>query len=752
MLLKGGYNFMLSLLAKHNGETIRQHTDNLLQGLAHFKELYGGYFTETELKAIEIACEYHDYGKAIFSFQKHRNNQAYLQDLKQQGLYEDIEKLYQEIGFLDTALPHGYVSPAFLNIAELKAEFGTEMVKNIVTAIYYHHNRDKEIGAEDLQRILTEDIEKRYGIKLSVKYRKYIAGLRYFLSDDVEQNDRRWISYAVIKGMLNKFDYYASCEDKDKPDIEIQPADAGGYTISDRVPMYFDEQGYDYREIQKYAVAHKNDNVVMIASTGIGKTEAALLWGGNEKLFYTLPLKVSINAMYNRIKGVYNYDKATFLHSETLTLMIKEGIPLYDSRYEATRRLSYPLTVCTVDQLFTFVYKYKGSEILLATLKYAKLVIDEIQTYEPEIIAKIIYGLKLITMAGGKFAIITATFPPIFEYFLRSGKYFNDGKGVMCEHTERFLLEEKRHKIEYIEGTDFDYSYIVSKAESKKILIICNTIKRACEVYSHLRNWGTDVKLLHAHYIKGDRKKLEEQLMLFSNSSASGIWVTTQIVEASLDIDFDMLFTEMCTADSLLQRMGRCYRKREYIDDEANVYVLNNKNGYGTVYNYKEIYDRSVEYLMEYQGKYFTEQDKLKYIDKVYSVEALKDTAYFKAIESQLKGLRNIAVGVLDKQIAKQSFRDIYTYAVVPMELYKEKELQFKQSVSVLLQQGTSSSVKRKARQFIEDNVIHLQVYDKRLKDIKMDMFQGLNYGVVPYKYTFSADGGISLGLTYEQI
>ena len=62
--------------------------------------------------------------------------------------------------------------------------------------------------------------------------------------------------------------------------------------------------------------------------------------------------------------------------------------------------------------------------------------------------------------------------------------------------------------------------------------------------------------LLHSRFIRRDRNLLEQKIMEFSESDEVGIWVTTQIVEASLDIDFDILHTEMCTADSLLQRMG----------------------------------------------------------------------------------------------------------------------------------------------------------------------------------------------------
>lgn len=96
---------------------------------------------------------------------------------------------------------------------------------------------------------------------------------------------------------------------------------------------------------------------------------------------------------------------------------------------------------------------------------------------------------------------------------------------------------------------------------NQKVLVICNTVSRAQEVYEKLRERNDSVWLLHSRFIRRDRNLLEQKIMEFSESDEAGIWVTTQIVEASLDIDFDILHTEMCTADSLLQRMGRCNRK-----------------------------------------------------------------------------------------------------------------------------------------------------------------------------------------------
>ena len=69
------------------------------------------------------------------------------------------------------------------------------------------------------------------------------------------------------------------------------------------------------------------------------------------------------------------------------------------------------MTICTLDQIFDFVYRYKGFELKLATLSYSKVVLDEIQMYSPDLLAYVIKGLKYITNLGGKFAILTATFP-----------------------------------------------------------------------------------------------------------------------------------------------------------------------------------------------------------------------------------------------------------------------------------------------------------------------------------------------------
>ena len=60
------------------------------------------------------------------------------------------------------------------------------------------------------------------------------------------------------------------------------------------------------------------------------------------------------------------------------------------------------ITTCTIDQIFPFVFKYRGYEKIYATLSYSKTVIDEIQAYSPEIVAVILKGLQMINNLNGK--------------------------------------------------------------------------------------------------------------------------------------------------------------------------------------------------------------------------------------------------------------------------------------------------------------------------------------------------------------
>lgn len=711
---------MLTLLAKSTGESIRQHTDKLIAAINCLQGQYGKYFTDEMLQAILDACEYHDYGKIMYSFQKSVGN----------------NKIAKPKGCSDLNIPHGYVSPAFMPIRQLEQRY----IREIVTAVYYHHIRSATITARDVKTVIDTDLKVRYpDLALSLRY------FNYLLSNETVSIDT-WISYAIIIGLLNRADYYASDTSENKLAFEIdRHTDTG--VLADCVTVWFEQQQFNMNNVQQYATTHQSDNIVLIASTGIGKTEAALLWSGDSKLFYTLPLRTSINVMYERIKSRYGYDrdKVTLLHSDALSYLLDSNETNSYNKYAASRLLSYPVTVCTVDQLFTFVYRCRGTELLLATLKYSKVVIDEIQSYSPDVIAKLLYGLYILTKAGSQFAIITATLPPVLLHFMEQYQ-------IPFAEPQLFLSDDIiRHRIHYEQRLDFDYAHVLKSAETKKVLIICNTVKRATAVYNVLKDKYPYVKLLHSKFIKRHRKMLEDEIIRFeADKDCPGIWITTQIVEASLDIDFDVLYTEMCTADALIQRLGRCYRKRAYAEQTANVFIIDNHSGYGTVYKCAEMYDRAIDKLLKYQDQLFTEADKMQYINDVYNTDEIKETSYYEQIKTELQKLDNIKAFMITKAEAKQQFRNIESILVIPKSVYDANCDTFDDCVAVLQNKSTVGD-KANARKFLNDNSIDLSVrYDCRSRDYTKSQLDSVGYHLLDYVYDFDEIQLSGSGLGYE--
>ena len=637
-------------------ETLREHTDRVMDNYYKIKSTYGEKIQnivgdENFWDMLEIACFYHDFGKIYTPFQNEIRKR-----LKMELLETDFKN----------DIPHGYLSPAFLNYKDICSKYGKDKYAILVQVIGFHHERDREI--EDLnkfQKVLQQDLMKNidklnseFGIKLNKISIKYISYINQLVR--VKEGDRDYKKYVMLKGLLHRIDHSASAH----ANVEIEASSS----IADKTMEYITrKKNSKLRSPQNFVLDNRDKNIVMIASTGMGKTESALIWIGGEKAFFTLPVRVSINAIYKRIFDEIEFKEVGLLHSTSFDFLYTEGYNDSFEKYEISRQLSYPLSLSTIDQLFTFPFKFKGYEKLYATLAYSKVVIDEIQAYSPKIAAVILKGLEMITRMGGRFMIMTATLPRIFKEYLKQ-------HGIDFEFA-CFYSDIKRHRISIREARlDEEIGLIIEKAKENKVLVIVNTVKKAVELYSTIINaklvkeGNIDVNLLHSLFIQRDRFEKESRI---KNYDQNGIWITTQIVEASLDIDYDVLFTELSTLDSLFQRMGRCYRKREYILEEPNIYVYyNDSSGIGNVYD-KEIFEISLMKIKEYDGCLLDEKQKVDMVDEIYSRETLRGTNYLKEFDDALKFLDAVFDYDLDKRDAQRQLRDIANVKVIPIEEYE---------------------------------------------------------------------------------
>ncbi len=704
-------------------ETIEEHTNRLLENMKLLKKLYGiqtldkvSFDKERFWTLLEIVCKYHDLGKVYTPFQ----------NIIRKNLKEPL--LNTEFNY--EIIKHEQLSPMFIPVE--KYNLSKDEKKLVYQAIYYHHERDgKDINNIYVQEILEKDIipqlekiksEISYEIEenMNCMYIKYIQS-----RNRIKENDSLFIEYCLLKGILHRLDHSSSAEMKVEEDTLEN--------IANYVDEFMKKRNYHKNDLQEFSSGNSNNNLLVIGSTGMGKTEASLFWSNGGKTFFTLPIRTSINAIYDRIKEDIGYPYIGLLHSTALDyLEEKDEFDNQEEVYNQSRNLYKKVTVCTIDQIFPFVFKYKGYEKMYATLSYSKIIIDEIQAYSPEIVAIIIKGLEMIYKIGGNFMIMTATLPRIYKNELEK-------LGIKVEFN-KFIKQTQRHKIK-LEDKDIleDIEIIKKQAQNNKVLVIVNTVNKAIELYLKLESERLcNVNLLHSRFIYKDRSKKEEQIKEFSqNGEEKGIWITTQIVEASLDIDFDYLYTEMSTLDSLFQRLGRCYRSREYKGKDENIHIyIKNMSGVKYIYD-EEINSKSIELLKEYDGMLLEENIKVDLVDKLYSEDMLEGTKFLKDFRSGMTVLNNIIDYQTGKKEAQKLLRNIENINVIPKNIYEEnlnifknyaKELNYKErhNLKRKIDKLTISISQSQRRQLFDRLTMNPYINDLWIADLKYNDKIGL--------------------------
>lgn len=649
------------LFAKPN-KSIRQHTDELLQQ-ANLLEKLGTIGSKELYKDLLAACEYHDYGKANSEFQKRVLNSNKFEP--------------------ESEIPHNVLSLFFVDVNQC-IDF-----ESVCFAVLYHHyrygNSPKRIfdGEKDLiKKFLLEMLgnEQIYNTMRS----KINSIQRIFELSILDERKK----YAVLlKGFLHKCDYSASagidCEKENNFLNDcIDKWEKDEYSKNKEFKIY---------DLQKYCRENTDSDIIVTAPTGMGKTEAGLMWCGNNKCFFVLPLKTSINAMYDRIQelaGDSYKEKVALIHSdmkwEYMQKASSEG--KFDFEYfTKSRQMSLPMSICTPDQIFDFVLKFAGYEYKLATASYSKFIIDEIQMYSADLLAAIMYAIKVIHDYGGKFAILTATLPPFVRQELR--KIFGEEvkiKDFSAESKTRHNVKvfEKKLEAEDIINTIDN----VRSEKNKKFLVICNSIDIADKIYCDLSehySGDIEVNMLHAGFIKKDRKAKEKAILeAYKDRSKTEIWVSTAVVEASLDIDFDILFTELLDVFSLFQRFGRVNRKAKKDYSKTNCFVFTELQGNAKRYSFVDdtVYKLSKAAVMTIDGT-ITEEEKTRLIDKYLSVENLKNSKYCGDYKNTYKHISDYLD--YDNKI-DDGLRSIDRVDVIPKEVYDDNKGKIEEAEEII--------------------------------------------------------------------
>ena len=391
--------------------------------------------------------------------------------------------------------------------------------------------------------------------------------------------------------------------------------------------------GFLPRAVQKciIEIAQNADHpglFILEAPMGCGKTEAALSCAEliaskckKNGLFFGMPTQATANGIFPRVINWAEKQSEEFYHcvqlqhgnaalNETFQ-KIQKGIPEEESDSgiivhswfcDSKKSCLADFVVATVDQLLMLALKRRHIMLLHLGLSEKVVIIDEVHAYDAYMNQYLERALQWLGAYHTPVILLSATLPSkrrmslvrayldlktSDEIFEKNISYplltWTDGGKIM---QKALPYNADKKTIHISKCKDKDIIEIVRSAVSSGgcVGIIMNTVSRAQSTTKLIKNEITDnVLLYHAQYIMPDRAAKEETLLERIGSDSKSekrqglVVIGTQVLEQSLDIDFDILITDICPVDLLLQRIGRLHRHTRKRPDELKIpvcYVL----------------------------------------------------------------------------------------------------------------------------------------------------------------------------------
>ena len=383
--------------------------------------------------------------------------------------------------------------------------------------------------------------------------------------------------------------------------------------------------------------------MIIEAPMGEGKTEAALVaaeilaekykLGG---LFFALPTQATADGIFPRIKNWIDHISADI--GENRSLFLAHGKSAFNTQYKKVKRrtqnvqgidnrnsdnvivhewldgrkkgLLSDFVIGTVDQILMAGLKQKHLALRHLALANKVVIIDEVHAYDEYMGSYLVKALRWLGAYNVPVILLSATLPEkrrkdLIDAYLRkkdktgseqwssNSSYplitcADDKQGVkqICAEASGRKLTVKIEKIadesllDVIDGFSDEGGYIG---------IIVNTVGKAQKIMEDLTaKYGKEsTYILHSRFVSLDRtlreKTVREMLSAKERLHGRRVFVVgTQVMEQSLDLDFDLLITDLCPMDLLLQRIGRLHRHENIRPEklrEAQCFVLDPKDG-----------------------------------------------------------------------------------------------------------------------------------------------------------------------------
>ncbi len=418
---------------------------------------------------------------------------------------------------------------------------------------------------------------------------------------------------------------------------------------------------------------------IIEAPTGEGKTEAALALAHriaelrtSDEFYYALPTTATSNSMFGRIQKFLGENlelenQAQLIHGQAFLYIDDLRLEfLKNSTYDRPegqewfapkkRALLAPFGVGTIDQAELAALNVKHVSLRLIGLAGKVLILDEVHAYDTYMTVIVERLLNWLRLLGTSVILLSATLPLERRKSLAQA-YLG---------TEQTIPENNDYPAVWVISQQGTYQCSPQPSQTERILEICKTIQFSDDELEAKANWllgqveqggcacwitntvdraqklfaavdavaSSEISrlLIHARYPMDKRSELEKYLVSAYGPNgkrpSKGIVIGTQVLEQSLDLDFDVMVTDLAPVDLLLQRAGRLHRHiqtRAHQHQQPRLWINQLRDDAGEVQIGvdKWIYD---EYVLRLTWKLLAEKEKLilpldyrTLIEEVYS-------------------------------------------------------------------------------------------------------------------------------------
>lgn len=318
--------------------------------------------------------------------------------------------------------------------------------------------------------------------------------------------------------------------------------------------------------------------------TGGGKTISSLVWAmrhcithHKKRIIIAIPYTSIITQTAQILRGIFGEENVLEHHSEVEYDEVK-NLKLRKKLKLATENWDYPIIVTTNVRLIESMMSNKPSKCRkLHNIVNSVVILDEVQTLPLDHLQPVIDTLVAYKqMFGVSFLFTTASLPALEGNMQWSRNGVLRGIEGITEliPTEMNLHNILRRTRILVDNKNFNSNEISDQlAKEKKVLCIVNTRKLAKEIFENLPNDGHNIhlsRMMCSAHLKKSIASIKETLLAGKHDLRV---VSTQLIEAGVDIDFPVVYRQKSGLDSILQAAGRCNREGKLLMGDVHVFT-----------------------------------------------------------------------------------------------------------------------------------------------------------------------------------